>query len=407
MTKAVQTVESTPKGSDAERAFVLANACIEQEQKEPAQPLSQQLSKSYQFLQGKVERLIVELDEVSAQKDVELESKKRLANRMQALLDFLPGGVIVLDAKGYIIQSNPAAREMLKHPLNQFKWRDLIASCFAPRDDDGLEISTIEGRRISVSTASLDSQGQVILLTDQTETRLLQEKASRQDKLSSMGRMVSALAHQIRTPLSAAILYANHLCSQTISESKRHVFTHKLLGRLNHMEEQVKDMLLFVRNELPLNDVICLEDLEEGLKAAMEVPLATTKSRCFWQNAIPKTEIKCNREALIGAFLNLVNNSIQACENNARLKVSFCRTALDGEPAISIAIADNGPGMSTDELAASQQVFYTTKAQGTGLGLSVVHSVARAHGGEFSLHSEVGRGACGTLIIPIVNRYSK
>lgn len=393
MSKAIQSVQDT---MDASKNFASANAFFKQG--------SQQLSSSYQFLEGKVEQLIQELDEVSAQKDEELESKNRLAKRMKDLLDFLPGGVIVLDAKGNIIQSNPAAREMLKHPLNQFRWRDLIVSCFAPQNDDGLEISTIEGRRVSVSTASLDSDGQIILLTDQTETRRLQQQASRQDKLSSMGRMVSALAHQIRTPLSAAILYANHLCSQSISETKRKVFTTKLLGRLNHMEEQVKDMLLFVRNELPLNDVVCLEDLEKGLRAAMEVPLATTKSRCLWQNAVPKTEIRCNREALIGALLNLVNNAIQACDKGAKLKVSFCRTALNGEPAVSIAIADNGPGMSSDELVASHEVFYTTKAQGTGLGLSVVQSVTRAHGGKFGLHSETGRGACGTIIIPIVDQ---
>jgi len=167
------------------------------------------------------------------------------------------------------------------------------------------------------------------------------------------------------------------------------------------MEEQVKDMLLFVRNELPLNDVICLEDLERGLRAAMEVPLATSKSRCLWQNALPATEIRCNREALIGALLNLVNNAIQAAHGNAKLKVSFCRTALDGEPAVTIAIADNGPGMTKEQLRAAQEVFYTTKAQGTGLGLSVVKSVARAHGGYFKLYSELSKGTCGALIVPL------
>lgn len=402
MSKTAQNRNSEPDDVKTVGDFMASTAYLENE----PLALTKQLSNSYRFLEGKVEKLVQELDVVSAQKDEELENKKRLANRMQALLDFLPGGIIVLDNKGVIVQSNPAARSMLKHVLNNHKWRDLIESCFAPRNDDGLEISTVEGRRISVATASLDSEGQIILLTDQTETRKLQEKASRQDKLSSMGRMVSALAHQIRTPLSAAILYANHLCSESVSANKRQTFARKLLGRLNHMEEQVKDMLLFVRNELPLNDVICLEDLEQGLRAAMEVPLATSKSRCLWQNAIPKTQIKCNREALIGALLNLVNNAIQACDRGARLKVSFCRTALNGEPAVSIAIADNGPGMSTDELEASQEVFYTTKAQGTGLGLSVVQSVTRAHGGRFRLQSESRRGTCGTIIIPFFDHYS-
>lgn len=369
------------------------------------QNTSRQLSNSYSFLEGKVAQLTRELDVVSAQKDEELDKKNRLATRMQALLDFLPGGVIVLDARGVIVQSNPAARTALNHTLDGELWRDVIARCFAPRSDDGLDISTVDGRRINMATASLDEEGQIILLTDQTETRRLQQQVNRHEKLSAMGKMVSALAHQIRTPLSAAILYANHLCAESITEERRRLFAGKLLGRLNHMAEQVKDMLLFVRNELPLNEVISLQDLETGLRAAMEVPLATGKSRCLWQNAIPQAHLRCNREALIGALLNLVNNAIQASPQGAKLKISFCRTALKGEAAVAIAIADNGPGMSAEQLTAAQEVFYTTKPQGTGLGLAVVKSVTLAHGGHFRLQSRQGVGTCGVLTIPLTESY--
>jgi Signal transduction histidine kinase len=369
------------------------------------QRTSRQLTQSYSLLQGKVAQLTRELDVVSAQKDEELEKKNRLASRMQALLDFLPGGVIVLDARGVVVQSNPAARSVLNHSLDGELWRNIISKCFAPRSDDGLDVSTVDGRRISLATASLDEEGQIILLTDQTETRRLQQQANRQDKLSSMGKMVSALAHQIRTPLSAAILYANHLCADSITEERRKVFAGKLLGRLNHMAEQVKDMLLFVRNELPLNDVISLQDLEMGLRAAMEVPLATSKSRCIWQNVIPQAQLRCNREALIGALLNLVNNAIQASPQGAKMKVSFCRTALKGEAAVAIAIADAGPGMSPEQLTSAQEVFYTTKPQGTGLGLAVVKSVTLAHGGQFRLQSRQGVGTCGVLTIPLTESY--
>ena len=137
----------------------------------------------------------------------------------------------------------------------------------------------------------------------------------------------------------------------------------------------------------------------------MEVPLATSKSRCIWQNANPKSRLRCNREALIGALLNLVNNAIQASPQGAKLKVSFCRTALKGEAAVAIAIADNGPGMSPEQLSAAQEVFYTTKPQGTGLGLAVVKSVTLAHGGHFRLQSRQGIGTCGVLTIPLVENY--
>jgi len=74
--------------------------------------------------------------------------------------------------------------------------------CFSPRDDDGHEVSNHQGKRISIATRSLDKDGQIILLTDQTETRQLQANLSRHERLSALGKMVSTLAHQVRTPLS-------------------------------------------------------------------------------------------------------------------------------------------------------------------------------------------------------------
>ena len=127
-----------------------------------------------------------------------------------------------------------------------------------------------------------------------------------------MGKMVSALAHQIRTPLSAAMLYAGHLNNPHLDEENKTDFSKKILSRLQHMEKQVRDMMLFVKSELPLNDVITLHDLEIGLREACDAPLLTTESRCFWKNNIGSVSIKCHREALISALMNLVNNGLQS-----------------------------------------------------------------------------------------------
>jgi two-component system sensor histidine kinase FlrB len=91
-----------------------------------------------------------------------------------------------------------------------------------------------------------------LLLTDLTETRALQQRLSRHQRLSEMGRMMSSLAHQIRTPLSAAMLYAGHLCDSDLSQEQTRRFSYKLLDRLQHLEQQVKDMLIFVRGDVKL-----------------------------------------------------------------------------------------------------------------------------------------------------------
>ncbi|ABD81452.1 sensor histidine kinase [Saccharophagus degradans] len=362
---------------------------------------SSQLAQSYELLEKRVSSLTQELDEVSEAKQRAHKNEEKLAGRMQALLDFMPGGVIVLDHQGYIVESNPAARALLDDKLDGELWRHVISKCFAPRNDDGLEVSTKTGKRISIATSSMDNHGQIILLTDQTETRELQRNLSRHERLSSMGKMVSALAHQIRTPLSAAILYAGHLTNGSIAQAKKDTFAKKLLGRLQHMERTVRDMMLFVKSELPLNDVISLADLEVGLREASEVPILTSAAKITWRNTHPSTQIRCHREALISAIMNLINNAIQASDKPITILVNLSGSPENLEPKrVCINVVDNGPGLDKSVLDSAMELFVTTKAHGTGLGLAVVQSVARAHGGTFSIMSPPECGTKATLILP-------
>lgn len=365
--------------------------------------MSQQLTDSYFMLENRVAELNQELNTVADQRMQELAEKEKIANRLENLLNFLPGGVVVLDSSGRISECNPAAIDLLGEPLQGELWRDVIIRSFAPRQDDGHEVSLRDGRRISISTRNQGEDGQIILLTDQTETRRLQSQLSRHERLSALGKMMSALAHQIRTPLSAAMLYAGHLCNSKLDDEKRHQFSEKICNRLNNIERQVQDMLVFAKGELPLKDVISVNELQQALAEAMEVPLMTTESLCAWRNDCGENIIQCNREALIGALLNLVNNAIQAVERNAKLRITLTLTQPKNPaetPQLMIAVCDAGPGIAPELLPNLGDLFVTTKAQGTGLGLAVVKAVARAHHGNFSLQSTQGQGTCASLFMP-------
>lgn len=388
------------KGQDLKHAFELFNQ------------MSEQLADSYHLLENRVAELNEELSSLSDRRLQELAEKEKLANRLESLLNFLPGGVVVLDSSGRVSESNPAAIELLGEPLQGELWRDVITRCFAPRQDDGHEVSLRDGRLISIQTRNLGADGQIILLTDQTETRRLQGELSRHERLSALGKMMGALAHQIRTPLSSAMLYAGHLCNGKLDDERRQQFSEKILGRLNNIERQIQDMLFYVKGELALNDVISVAELQADLAEAMEVPLMTSESSCEWVINCREQFIQCNREALIGALLNLVNNAIQAVDRKAALRVEFnlYPHALNQanpsaelsaeEQRLWIRVCDKGPGMSAELLKSVGDLFVTTKAQGTGLGLSVVKAVARAHHGKFLLQSTLGKGTCASLLLP-------
>src|SRR5690606_3521680 len=110
--------------------------------------MSSQLGDSYNLLEARVAELKGELALVSAQRMEELAEKERLANRLQSLLDLLPGGVVVLDAQGVVREANPVARGLLGRPVVGMLWRQVIARDFAPRNDDGHEVSLKDGRRL-------------------------------------------------------------------------------------------------------------------------------------------------------------------------------------------------------------------------------------------------------------------
>lgn len=359
--------------------------------------MSTQLTDSYSLLEARVTELKGELAVVSAQRMQELAEKERLANRLQHLLEVLPGGVIVIDGTGTVREANPAACDLLGQPLIGMLWRQVIARCFAPREDDGHEVSLKDGRRLSISTRSLDAEpGQLVLLNDLTETRQLQGQLARHERLSSLGRMVASLAHQIRTPLSAAMIYASHLAEQVLPAETQQRFAGRLKERLHELEHQVRDMLVFARGELPLNDRVTPAALFQALEAAAQTHVQDVTVR--WQCDHADGELLCNRDTLVGAMLNLIENAVQASPANARIKVH----AYGRGDTLRLCISDNGSGIEPQALARMGEPFFTTKTTGTGLGLAVVTAVTRAHQGQVSYLSRLGRGTCAVVSLPLI-----
>jgi len=367
--------------------------------------MSQQLSDSYTFLENKVEQLSGELASISAQRMHELAEKEQLADRLESLLQMMPAGVLVLDENGFVSQSNPTADDLLLKAsgapsLVGQRWVHLIHRCFKPQNDDGHEISLVDGRKVNLRTAAMaNNYGQLILLTDMTETRALQSQLSQHERLSAMGKMVASLAHQIRTPLAAATLYAGHLASDAIADNTRIRFAGKLQERLRHLENQVRDMLIFARGEAPLNDDITLPELIAGLENAMEVALQQYQARCRIDNQAGALPLICNKDALISSLMNLVNNALESGEHPIEILIRIKRD----QQHLVIQVMDNGPGLNAQQKQRMMEPFHTTKSNGTGLGLAVVQAVVLAHRGEFHLaDSELG-GVSAELRLPCIH----
>ncbi|KZN12938.1 sensor histidine kinase [Marinomonas sp. TW1] len=359
------------------------------------------LAKSYLDLQQEVVRLQEQLQKSEQDKRQEQDKNRVLVLQFQQLFESMPVGVLLLNEEGVIVMANPVAERLFNLSLIGEAWGEIVPRSFRPQEDDGHDVSMVTGRRVRVETASLGNvPGQLVILVDLTEAYFLQKKLNHHERLSNMGKMVAALAHQIRTPLSSASLYAGHLQKADLAPVMRQTFANKLADRLGNIEKQIRDMLIFSRSEIKLDETILLNDFAADLVSQCEevceqknVTLDLSGPE-FAHNEV----IQCNKETLLGALLNLLNNAIDSQHSGSKVRLSW-RTV--GASAVFV-FKDRGVGMSKEQLEHVQEGFVTTKQHGTGLGLMVVKAIARAHHGQFEIDSIEGAGTTASLTIPLV-----
>jgi two-component system sensor histidine kinase FlrB len=359
--------------------------------------VSEQLAASYEALERRVEQLTQALASARDERVEQFAENGRLANRLAHLLSVLPAGVIVLDGNGIVQQHNPAAASLLGENLDGQTWVGVIARVFDPRPRDGHEISLRDGRLVSVATQSLSPEpGQIVLLTDMTGTRALQERVRQGERLAVMGEMAASLAHQIRTPLASALLYVSHLLRPDLDEATRLRTAEKIRERLRHLEHQINDMLVFARGGASVAARVTIDDLVGALQTLLEAPLQTSGCTLDVRHEAGAVEVLANRDALLGALVNLAVNGMQAAGRGGQLQLETQRAGAD----VLIRVRDNGPGIPAELRARIFEPFFSTRAQGTGLGLAVVRSVVEAHRGGIELESAPGRGCVFTVTLP-------
>jgi len=354
--------------------------------------LSENLAQSYHGLEEQVTALNRELAAARDERVNTLIEKERLASRLQQILAALPAAVIVLNREGVVIDCNGYAVDFLGEPLLGESWWQVVGRSLQPVFDSPHERQLRDGRTVNITYSALGNGAeQLILLSDVTELRSLQNLLARQKQLSAMGEMVAGLAHQVRTPLSTAILYASQINTPGLSGDKRLQFSAKILERLHYLERQVNDMLIFAKQGRMAMQDFELQTL--WLLLADSADALTCDFTLEDRSGIAR--LTGNQDALLGALLNLLTNAVEAGAQRVIL------TATAGEVGdLLIEVVDDGPGVPEPRQERLFEPFFTTKANGTGLGLAVVDSVAKAHGGRATYRPLPERGSRFTLILP-------
>ncbi|ORU92052.1 MAG: two-component sensor histidine kinase [Cycloclasticus sp. symbiont of Bathymodiolus heckerae] len=357
--------------------------------------VSQHLTDSYQQLEQQVSVLGGELAKANSEKLQHLSDKEALAAQLEGLIEAIPGAVIVLDDKQNIIKANACARSWLGDDLLGLKWLNVQAQNLVSDESSDDQLRLNSGQVVAISATKLMGQsGEVVLLSDITQQQALYKQLEHKKKLAEMGEFSASLAHQIRTPLASALLYASQLNTDALTEEAKIKFSSKLLERLRLLNSQVTDMLNYSRSG-------------QFAKASISLPLFMAhledlyrdKPVDFVWSDKPSIELYISKDSLIGAISNLLDNAIDAIGFDARVT---CLFDLSDKSDLKIIVKDNGIGLTSAQQQRIFEPFYTNKPNGTGLGLAVVSDVVSAHGGDIQCVSDIGIGTTMEVRLPVV-----
>lgn len=362
--------------------------------------ISATLSGSYSALEARTARIERELERRLA----ELDAVRR---HLTAVLDALPSGVVVRDAEDRVVRVNAAAARMLDVPAEA-----LVGERAHPRlDDSGArevaggwrerELELESGRRVLAARRSpVPGEGSVEILDDRTALVELTERLHALDKLAALGNMAGGIAHELRNPMHAAAGFAALLAPRLPLESRERHFAQRIAESLGTAESVLSSMLTLAATQRLVPETIDpVRLVDEAVAQALEayVPEGDA-SAWIVERRVDARPFRGDRIKLRQALRNLIANAIDVQPSGGRVCVE---ARCDGERLL-LSVGDAGPGVPAALRGRVLEPFFTTRAQGTGLGLSLAATIADLHGGRLDLAARPDAlgGARFTISLP-------
>ena len=312
-----------------------------------------------------------------------------LRSYIDAVLQSLPVGVATAAGSGSPVAQNAAARTLL---ATLSSTTDLTA--LRP----GYHALEQGSRPLGLYVAPFrdgDPAEQVYVLEDQTERRALEAQLRRNDRLASVGQLAAGVAHEVRNPLAIVRATAQLLAVQAGGDDMFQRYTQVLTSEADRIERLISDLLEYARPRPPVPTPLDLRYFLET-SAQQVQPYAAQHGVSVLVESRAGTLFHADEAQLGQALLNLLLNAVQASVAGSTVQLLGEQTA----DATTITVIDSGRGMPPAELERACDPFFTTRPEGTGLGLALVAAVVQEHGGSLQLASVVGEGTRATLLLP-------
>ena len=344
-------------------------------------------------------------------------------------------GIIVVDDTGAVRTINPAARSVFSIPLKDVEDRPLaeVAASFdvviplvqEVRESGALRarpLVTVGPHIVDITLVPLrdragEHSGEVLILgEDVTQREEARERLLHSERLAAIGRLAAQITHEIRNPLSSIGLNMELLEDdvENLPEERREevsAILEAVLSEVRRLTEITEGYLRFARLPAPTKQSRDVGDVCADLVAFFQEEAAQRgiNIELHVEDDLPAVDVDADR--LRQALLNLLRNGADAVERGGTVRLSVRAAVDDGaangvadgeltvpaEGGLEIVVSDNGPGIDDDTADRLFSPFFTTKREGTGLGLVVAREIAREHGGELSVRSRGSRNVDDVL----------
>ena len=417
-TGAIQSLRVTSAVASAMRLYERPYGCLVAYSLSPRQFSTEDLH----FIEAVANLLSVAIERRTAE-----EAVRRDRDFAESLIGTAQAIVLVLDTQGHIRRFNPFTEELTGYRLADVKGTDWRASLLPERSRaEGAHMfeAALGGARFISSVLAIASRsgveyeiqwsgraladehgavsGVLLIGHDITELRAAQKKLLESERLAAIGQMASGLAHESRNALQQIGACAEMLSIELADQPEAAdlvVGIHDAEERLHRLFEDVRAYAVPLRlNRRPVG-------LETLWRRAWEQLAGTGAAKDRPRELVEKLddsplEVRADAAALEQAFSNVMQNALDASKGPVVVTISTTAAMLGGKPAVRVSIRDNGPGFPVERYDNVLDPFFTTKTQGTGLGMSIVARIIASHGGRLELGPPGGPGAEVAIIVP-------
>lgn len=332
------------------------------------------------------------------------------------LVSSLPVGLVATGSDGAIRIFNQAAEDMVgisvKHALGSRPEKILAAELVEELQRAGNSSSAVEQKEITLACGANDKRslmvmglpvhdsenrfaGNTLLLQDVSDVKKLQEELRRNERLAALGKMAAGVAHELRNPLSSIKGLALLLKAKIQNDSQATGTADILVQEVERLNRSIGELLDYARpHTLELEPVRIDEVLRKA--ASLLKPDFNGAGVVLHTEYIEECTVRGDRDKLNQVFINLLLNALQAMENGGSMKITICREAED----VICEIEDTGCGLEEEHVAKVFDPYFTTKSNGTGLGLAMSAKIVEEHCGSMKFRSVLGQGTVVRVYLP-------